>query len=122
MVFSGSVAVTAVTIVFWPLAAKKGECVQAVADVECRIPRHTLWIASFHGFPSSMGPLASLQTSLSHYRMAYDSELMRHILNIFVRVVFSELRRRARDFLGLKRSQCGAVFCRLLSLLCLSSA
>ena len=43
------------------------------------------------------------------YRMAYDSELMRDILNIFVRAVFSELRRRARDLLGLKRSQCGAV-------------
>ena len=43
------------------------------------------------------------------YRLAYDSELMRDILNIFVRAVFSELRRRARELLGLKRSQCGAV-------------
>ena len=43
------------------------------------------------------------------YRMAYDSELMTDILNIFVRAVFSELRRRARELLGLKRSQCGAV-------------
>ena len=31
------------------------------------------------------------------------------ILNIFVRAVFSELRRRARTLLGLNRSQCGAV-------------
>ena len=30
-------------------------------------------------------------------------------LNIFVRAVFSELRRRARTLLGLNRSQCGAV-------------
>ncbi len=43
------------------------------------------------------------------YRMAYDSELMTDILNIFVRAVFSELSRRARELLGLKRSQCGAV-------------
>ena len=43
------------------------------------------------------------------YRMAYDSELMADILNIFVRSVFGELRRRARESLGLKRAQCGAV-------------
>jgi len=42
------------------------------------------------------------------YRMAYDSELMTDVLNIFVRAVFDELRRRARELLGLKRSQCGA--------------
>jgi hypothetical protein len=43
------------------------------------------------------------------YRMAYDSELMTNIVNIFVRAIFSELRRRAGELLGLKRSQCGAV-------------
>jgi hypothetical protein len=41
--------------------------------------------------------------------MAYDSKLMNSVLNIFVRAIFSELRRRARELLGLKRSQCGAV-------------
>jgi hypothetical protein len=43
------------------------------------------------------------------YRMAYDSDLMRDILNIFVHAVFTELRRRARELFGLKQSQCGAV-------------
>jgi len=43
------------------------------------------------------------------YRIAYDSELMTAILNIFVRALFSQLCRRARELLGLKRSQCGAV-------------
>ena len=43
------------------------------------------------------------------YRMAYDSELMANILNIFVRSVFGELRRRAGKSLGLNRTQCGAV-------------
>jgi hypothetical protein len=43
------------------------------------------------------------------YRMAYDSKLMGEILNIFVRTVFGELRRRAREAFGLKRTQCGAV-------------
>ena len=43
------------------------------------------------------------------YRMAYDSEFLADILNIFVRAVFDELRRRARESSGLKQSQCGAV-------------
>ena len=33
------------------------------------------------------------------YRAAYDSELMAGILNIFIRTVFGELRRRARESL-----------------------
>ena len=47
------------------------------------------------------------------YRMAYDSELMADILNLLVRAIFSELRRRVRELLGLKRSQCGAVTFRI---------
>ena len=43
------------------------------------------------------------------YRTAYDSKLMADILNIFIRAVFGGLRRRARESLGLKQSQCGAV-------------
>ena len=43
------------------------------------------------------------------YRLAYDSSLLSDILNIFIRVVFGQLRRGARDLLGLKFSQCGAV-------------
>ena len=43
------------------------------------------------------------------YRMAYDSEFLADILNIFVRAVFDELRRRARESSGLKQLQCGAV-------------
>jgi hypothetical protein len=43
------------------------------------------------------------------YRIAYDSQLMTDVLTIFAGAVFGELRRRARELLGLKRSQCGAV-------------
>src|SRR5437773_11041253 len=43
------------------------------------------------------------------YRLAYDSGLLSDVLNVFSRVVFGELRRRARELLGLKLSQCGAV-------------
>ena len=43
------------------------------------------------------------------YRTAYDSKLMADILNIFIRAVFGGLRKRARESLGLKQSQCGAV-------------
>ena len=43
------------------------------------------------------------------YRLAYDSGLLSDVLNVFIRVVFVELRRRARELLGLKLSQCGAV-------------
>jgi hypothetical protein len=43
------------------------------------------------------------------YRAAYDSELMAGILNIFIRTVFGDLRRRARESFGLTRTQCGAV-------------
>ena len=50
--------------------------------------------------------------------MAYDSKPMAGILNIFVRTVFGELRRRARESLGLKRSQCGAVNLPRLNLEC----
>ena len=43
------------------------------------------------------------------YAMAYDSGLMGSVLNVFVRAVFGELRRRGREQLGLKKGQCGAV-------------
>ena len=43
------------------------------------------------------------------YRLACDSDLMAVVLKIFVRAVFGEMQRRAREVLGLKRSQCGAV-------------
>jgi len=43
------------------------------------------------------------------YRMAYDSALTADVLNIFIGGVFGGLRRRARELLGLRRSQCGAV-------------
>ena len=43
------------------------------------------------------------------YRLAYDSGLLSDVLNVFIRVVFGGLRRRARELLGLKLSQCGAV-------------
>src|SRR2546425_12186387 len=41
--------------------------------------------------------------------MAYDSRLSSDVLNVFIRALFGELRRRAQELLGLRSSQCGAV-------------
>src|SRR5437763_16641004 len=43
------------------------------------------------------------------YRMAYDARLTSGVLNVFIRALFGELRRRAHRLLGLRRSRCGAV-------------
>jgi hypothetical protein len=43
------------------------------------------------------------------YRMAYYSRLTSDVLNVFIRALFGELRRRAQELLGLRSSQCGAV-------------
>jgi hypothetical protein len=43
------------------------------------------------------------------YRLAYDSRLVSEVLRIFVQVVFSSLRRRARKHIGIQKGQCGAV-------------
>ena len=43
------------------------------------------------------------------YRVAYDARLMGAVLNVFIRALFGELRRRALEHLGLRSSQCGAV-------------
>ena len=43
------------------------------------------------------------------YRMAYDRGLTSDVLNIFIRALFGELRRRANQLPGLRSSQCGAV-------------
>ena len=43
------------------------------------------------------------------YRMAYDAHLTSDVLNVFIRALFGELRRRAQELLGLRSSQCGAV-------------
>jgi hypothetical protein len=43
------------------------------------------------------------------YRMAYDARLTGDVLNVFIRALFGELRRRAQELLGLGSSQCGAV-------------
>jgi hypothetical protein len=43
------------------------------------------------------------------YRMAYDARLISDVLNVFIRALFGELRRRARELLNLGYSQCGAV-------------
>lgn len=42
------------------------------------------------------------------YRIAYDSSLLAALIRIFIRAIFSSLRRRARDC-GIPRGQCGAV-------------
>jgi len=43
------------------------------------------------------------------YRVAYDSRLMGDVLNVFSRAVLGSLRRRARESMGLRSSQSGAV-------------
>src|SRR5712691_543410 len=43
------------------------------------------------------------------YRMAYDAHLTADVLNVFIRALFGELRRRAQEQLGVSPSQCGAV-------------
>ena len=43
------------------------------------------------------------------YLMAYDARLTTHVLNVFIRSLFGELRRRASELLGVRSSQCGAV-------------
>ncbi|MBN1568991.1 MAG: transposase [Acidobacteria bacterium] len=43
------------------------------------------------------------------YRLAYDSGLLRDVLHIFIQAVFSWLRRRARDYSGIREAKCGAV-------------
>jgi hypothetical protein len=43
------------------------------------------------------------------YRLAYDSKLVKDVLCIFVQTVFSSLRRRARQYRGIRKAQCGGV-------------
>jgi hypothetical protein len=43
------------------------------------------------------------------YRLAYDSRLVSEVLCIFMQVVFSLLRQRARKRAGIQIGQCGAV-------------
>ena len=43
------------------------------------------------------------------YRMAYDAPLTSDVLNVFIRALFGQLRRRACELLGVGASQCGAV-------------
>jgi hypothetical protein len=43
------------------------------------------------------------------YRLAYDAPLLRDMLDVFVRVVFASLRRRARKQWAIERGHCGAV-------------
>jgi hypothetical protein len=43
------------------------------------------------------------------YRLAYDSGLARDVLQIFIRTVFSSLRRRAKKQSGIRKARCGGV-------------
>jgi hypothetical protein len=43
------------------------------------------------------------------YRLAYDSGLVSEVLRIFIQTVFSSLRRRARQYRGIRKAQCGGV-------------
>jgi hypothetical protein len=42
------------------------------------------------------------------YRLAYDVGMITEVLGVFVRAVFGDLRRRAREY-GIEKAQCGAV-------------
>lgn len=43
------------------------------------------------------------------YRLAYDARLTTDVLNVFIRALFGDLRRRAKRLLGLCSTQSGAV-------------
>jgi hypothetical protein len=43
------------------------------------------------------------------YRLAYDSGLVRDVLQIFIKAVFSSLRRRAKKQYGIGKGRCGGV-------------
>jgi len=43
------------------------------------------------------------------YRMTYDARLLTDVLTVFMRALFGQLQRRARQLLDLHSSQCGAV-------------
>ena len=43
------------------------------------------------------------------YRMAYDARLTSDVLNVFIRALFGELRRRAHELPDLGSTRCGAV-------------
>ena len=43
------------------------------------------------------------------YGMVYEACLTNDVLNVFIRILFGEARRRAHRLLGLRSSQCGAV-------------
>ena len=43
------------------------------------------------------------------YRISYDAALLSDVLTVFIRALFGELRRRARQLLDLHSGQCGAV-------------
>lgn len=43
------------------------------------------------------------------YRLAYDSSLMRDVLQIFVRTIFASIRRRAGMSASNRQARCGAV-------------
>ncbi len=44
------------------------------------------------------------------YRLAYDSDLITDVLDIFVKIVFVSLIRRAAEFGAVRKAQCGADF------------
>jgi hypothetical protein len=43
------------------------------------------------------------------YRLAYDSGLVRDVLQIFIRTIFSLLKRRAKKQFGIRKARCGGV-------------
>jgi hypothetical protein len=63
-----------------------------------------------HVFPGA--PVREWVLSLPfalRYRLAYDSSLVRDVMQIFVRTVFASIRRRARVAASNRKARCGAV-------------
>lgn len=73
-----------------------------MADTAAHLVDHVLPVTAVRQWVLSL-PFAL------RYKMAYHSQLMSDVLNVFARAVLGHLRRRARKFLGLRDSQSGAV-------------
>jgi hypothetical protein len=52
--------------------------------------------------------VGAVATRALRYRLAYDAEMVTAVLEVFIKAVFGDLKRRARDY-GIERHSAGAV-------------
>jgi hypothetical protein len=71
------------------------------------MPHHSLWSFNFPEVPVRQWGL-SVPFAL-RYRLAYDSSLVRDVLQIFVRTIFPSICRRAGVPASNRKARCGAV-------------